>query len=104
MAYSIPSWLEVGLKKDRKLRDYWYGARPLKSESENDAGFLAKLLFWSGWDKVEAEMAFWGSPYVGQKSRYHREKLQRCDYLARTIGFVLDNRVHWRDGENKYKL
>jgi putative DNA primase/helicase len=98
-AYAIPSWLKVGLRRDRKLRDYWYGARPLKSESENDAGFLAKLLFWCHGDVVEAERAFLGSPYVGQKGWYHREKLRRRDYLVRTMGFVLDSGiVRYRKG------
>jgi putative DNA primase/helicase len=98
--FTIPRWLEVALRKDGKLKAYWDGARPLKSESENDAGFLAKLLFWCHGDKAEAEMAFMGSPFVGQKDRYHREKLQRCDYLARTMGFVLGSmRLRVRPGK-----
>jgi putative DNA primase/helicase len=92
-AYAIPHWLAVGLQRDRKLKAYWDGARPLKSESENDAGFLAKLLFWCRGDVVEAERAFMLSPYVKQKGWYHREKLRRRDYLTRTMGFVLDSGV-----------
>jgi hypothetical protein len=79
------------LRRDKKLKAYWDGTRPLKSESENDAGFLAKLLYWCHGDKTEAERAFMGSPYVKQKDYAHRVKLGRCDYLVRTIGFVLES-------------
>ena len=33
------NYLEIGLGKDKKLKEYWNGARPHENESEDDAGF-----------------------------------------------------------------
>lgn len=38
------SYLEIGLEEDKKLKEYWNGARPHENESEDDAGFFHCLL------------------------------------------------------------
>lgn len=74
-------YLQIGLKKDKKLIDYWNGNRPLKSESENDMGFIAKLLYWTNGNVDEAISAFRSSPYANQKDPTHQKKMNRHDYL-----------------------
>lgn len=74
-------YLQIGLKKDKKLIDYWNGNRPLKSESENDMGFIAKLLYWTNGNVDEAISAFRSSPYASQKDPTHQKKMNRHDYL-----------------------
>lgn len=83
--FSDREYLRIGLKKDTKLIDYWNGNRPLKSESENDMGFMAKLLFWTNGNADEAINAFRNSPYTSQKDSAHQKKIQRSDYLQRLI-------------------
>lgn len=75
-------YLQIGLKKDKKLIDYWNGNRPLKSESENDMGFIAKLLYWTNGNVDAAISAFRSSPYASQKDPTHQKKLNRHDYLS----------------------
>ncbi len=75
-------YLQIGLKKDKKLIDYWNGNRPLKSESENDMGFIAKLLYWTNGNVDEAISAFRSSPYASQKDPTHQKKMNRHDYLS----------------------
>lgn len=83
---SIPTdsemnYLQIGLAKDKKLIAYWHGSRPLKSESENDMGFMAKLLYWTNGNADEAINAFRSSPYANQKDPTHQKKMNRHDYL-----------------------
>ncbi len=83
---SIPTdsemnYLQIGLAKDKKLIAYWHGSRPLKSESENDMGFMAKLLYWTNGNADEAINAFRSSPYASQKDPTHQKKMNRHDYL-----------------------
>lgn len=74
-------FLKIGLEKDKKLRDYWNGARPHGNESEDDAGLMAKLLYWCNNDPQVAIKAFRASPYTSQKDDEHKKKLDRADYL-----------------------
>lgn len=78
-------YLKIGLEKDKKLKSYWNGSRPLKSESENDMGFMAKLLYWTNGDTGLAIKAFMSSPYTAQKDEAHKKKLERKDYLPNII-------------------
>ena len=86
-----PSMLDIGLRKDRKLIAYWNGDRPRPSESENDFGFMSKLLFWTNHDGNAAIRAFWESPYVMQKDEKHKKKLLRKDYLPRLVQAAMPN-------------
>ena len=81
--YPADHHLQIGLDKDAKLKAYWFGARLLKgeSESENDLGFMAKLMYWCNNDTDKAITAFRSSPYAGQKDMEHKIKLDRTDYL-----------------------
>ncbi len=74
-------YLTIGLEKDEKLKRLWYGERPKGNESEDDAAFMAKLLYWTNNDSEEAIKAFLSSPYAGQKDEKHKKKLERKDYL-----------------------
>lgn len=83
---SIPTnskicYLQIGLEKDKKLIDYWNGNRTLRSESENDMGFMSKLLYWTNGNVDEAIKAFRASPYASQKDPAHQKKMDRLDYL-----------------------
>lgn len=74
-------YLKIGLEKDERLIDYWNGNRSLKSESENDMGFMSKLLYWTNGNVDEAIKAFRSSPYASQKDPAHQKKMDRLDYL-----------------------
>lgn len=74
-------YLQIGLEKDKKLKEYWSGARPRGNESEDDAGFMAKLMYWCNNDADIAIQAFRASPYASQKDEKHQKKLERPDYL-----------------------
>lgn len=77
-------FFKIGLEKDKKLIAYWNGERPCESESENDFGFMAKLLYWTNKDIDAAIQAFLSSPYTQQKDAEHLRKLERKDYLMNT--------------------
>lgn len=91
--------LLYALKTDWKLISYWYGNRPLKSESENDCGFLAKILQKVP-DTDEAIMYFKSSPYAAQKDDYHKQKMARYDYLPRVAAFILSERNATQNNED----
>lgn len=84
-------YLSIGLLKDKKLISYWNGNRPKQSESENDAGFMAKLLYWTNGDIDKAIKAFLNSPYTSQKDEEHKNKVLRKDYLINTARTVMPN-------------
>lgn len=96
-------FLQIGLEKDAKLRDYWNGVRPHKSESENDFGFMSKLLYWLNGNIDEAIRAFRSSPYTQQKDEEHKKKLERKDYLMMTAKSAMPNRTAAQDNE-QWKL
>ncbi len=96
-------FLQIGLEKDAKLRDYWNGVRPHKSESENDFGFMSKLLYWVNGNIDEAIRAFRSSPYAQQKDEEHKKKLERKDYLLMTAKSAMPNRTAAQDNE-QWKL
>lgn len=74
-------FLKIGLEKDEKLKEYWHGAHPHGNESEDDAGFMRKLLYWCNNDSAKAIQAFRSSPYASGKDDEHKKKLDRADYL-----------------------
>lgn len=78
-------FLNIGLKKDKKLIAYWQGSRPNQSESENDLGFMSKLLFWCNKNEDLALKFFLSSPYASQKDDKHKKKLERKDYIMNLI-------------------
>lgn len=82
------SSLAIGLQKDKRLIEYWNGGRPKQSESENDMGFMAKLLYWTNGNVDEAIQAFLSSPYASQKDAKHKKKIERIDYLPRVANGV----------------
>jgi len=76
--------LRMGLKYNKKLRDYWNGERPTADESANDLGFMNCLMFWTN-DNVNLSIeTFKNSYYAQMKDTEHRKKLGRKDYLLRT--------------------
>lgn len=101
------SLLDIGLQKDKKLIAYWSGDRPLQSESENDMGFMAKLLYWTNGNVDVAIQAFLSSPYAMQKDDKHKKKLNRKDYLPRVAQAAMPNCTaaeksrEWQEKQNK---
>ena len=91
--------LSVGLEKDSKLKSYWNGNRIHDSESEDDAGLMAKLLYWCNNDVDKAIQAFKSSPYAEQKDAPHKKKLARPDYLQRVAKAVMPERTAAQDNE-----
>lgn len=82
--FNLSSNLEKGLKVDKKLIEYWNGNIQTSDESRKDMGFMAKLIFWCGYDIDYAIKAFKSSPYAAQKDQLHYKKMLRSDYLLRT--------------------
>lgn len=78
-------FLDIGLQKDKKLNSYWNGSRPHQSESENDLGFMSKLLYWCNKNEELALQTFRSSPYASQKDEKHKKKLEREDYIMSLI-------------------
>lgn len=101
--YNIDDLIKIGLERDKKLKDYWNGNRPYDSESENDAGFMAKLLYWTNRDIETAIKYFKQSPYTSQKDENHKKKLERVDYLTRTVNAVMPSTTALEDSE-KWQL
>lgn len=91
------NYLKIGLEKDEKLKSYWDGARPHGNESEDDAGFMAKLLYWLNNDSDEAISAFRSSPYASQKDEKHKKKLERADYLPNLARAVKPDKTAEQD-------
>ena len=82
--YPADYFLNIGLEKDEKLKAYWHGARPHGNESQDDAGFMAKLMYYCNNDIDMAIRALRVSPYAQQKDEAHKRKLDRPDYLQNT--------------------
>ena len=77
-------FLKTGLQKDKVLISYFNGNRPNGNESSDDIGFMAKLMFWTNYNKDLAIKTFIDSPYAQQKDEIHKKKMLRKDYLMRT--------------------
>lgn len=92
-------FLQIGLEKDKKLKAYWNGARPHGNESEDDAGFMAKLLYWCNNDIDRAIQAFCDSPYASQKDEKHQAKIKRSDYLPNLAKNMRPDRTAAQDNE-----
>jgi len=92
--------LKVGLEKDEKLKSYWNGNRPHGNESEDDAGFMAKLLYWCNNDTEYAIQAFRSSPYSAQKDEKHIKKINRADYLPNLAKAMRPDRTAMQDHEH----
>lgn len=97
--YPDSDFLRIGLEKDEKLRSYWNGARPHGNESEDDAGLMAKLLYWCNNDSDKAINTFRSSPYANQKDDEHKKKLDRHDYLPNLAKAVRPERTAGQDNE-----
>lgn len=96
-------YLEIGLKKDKKLIRYWKGYRNNTSESQNDLGFMRKLMYWCNNDKDKAIQVFLASPYAKQKDESHKKKIQREDYLQVTANTAWSERTAAKDYAEKFQ-
>ena len=95
-------FLQIGLTKDKKLIEYYQGSRPRKSESENDLGFMNKLLYWCNGNADLAIKTFFSSPFVTQKDEKHKKKLERKDYIMGLIEKGMSSTTAEKDNE-KYR-
>lgn len=92
-------WLDMGMKKDPCLSDYWNGKFPMENESERDAALLARLLYWCNGDTEKSISAFKQSPFAAGKDEEHRRKLERDDYLTLTANSVMPQATAQEDNE-----
>lgn len=92
-------FLGIGLEKDEKLKAYWNGSRLHGNESEDDMGFMAKLMYWCNNDTDRAIQAFCDSPYASQKDEKHQAKIKRPDYLPKLANAMKPNRTATQDNE-----
>lgn len=88
--------LETKLLVSEKLNMLWNGNRPVNNEgstdeSINDASLLAMLGPVVNYEPELMKALFLASPYVESKDQKHKKKLERADYLDRTIDFVVDS-------------
>lgn len=84
-ALSLADQLEIGLEKDSKLKALWNGDRPNGNESADDQGLMNKLAYWCNCNPEAMRKAFLNSPHTSSKDPEHQKKLNRKDYLKRTI-------------------
>ncbi len=93
-------WLEIGMKKDPHLSDYWNGHFATDNESEKDAALMSRLLYWCNADVSKAIELFKQSPFALQKDDEHRRKMERDDYLKRTASQVMPRTTAQADNES----
>lgn len=74
-----------GLEIDKKLSSLYNGTRKLDDESGNDLALLSKLLYWTNSNEELALSLFLSSIYALTKDEKHKKKLERKDYLQRTL-------------------
>jgi len=81
-------YLNIGLERDTVFKGLWngeYQSEKCTSESEKDLALMGKLLYWCSGNADVAIEAFKGSPYAKGKDDNHTAKLERSDYLHRTV-------------------
>ena len=103
VAENAKDLLKIGLEKDEKLKSYWNGNRPHGNESEDDAGFMAKLMYWCNNDTDYAIQSFRSSPYAAQKDEKNIKKLNRVDYLPNLAKAMRPDRTAMQDHEQWQK-
>ena len=92
-------FLEIGLNSDDKFRELYNGGRPNGDESRDDLAIIGKLMYWLN-NNIELVISkFLKSPYVNSKDEKHKKKLQRKDYIERTIKKVKNSSTARRDNE-----
>ena len=94
---SAEELLRIGMKKDPYLANYWEGIFQTEDESVKDAKLLNKLLYWLNRDVGATIQAFMESPYVAQKDADHKAKLQREDYIQRTMNAIMPETTAEKD-------
>ena len=81
-------YLSIGLSKDAVFMALWngeYQSEKCTSESEKDLALMGKLLYWCSGNADTAIEVFKDSPYAMAKDDKHIAKLERSDYLQRTV-------------------
>jgi putative DNA primase/helicase len=87
---SHKDYLAEGLEKDKTFLSRWNGDREKGDESVDDFYLLIRLRYWCNDDPERMEAAFLSSPHTNTKDRTHMKKINRKDYLPRTISKVLN--------------
>ena len=72
------------------LAKLWQGQHTKESESEADMALICRLLVICDGDEEAAKKLFMASPFVQQKDREHREKLDRDDYWSITMNNAME--------------
>ena len=85
--------LVFALQNDKVLSAYWYGKRPLKSESKNDYALMSRILFWVGYKNTDiAIQYFLESPYVQQKDECCIDKILNTNYLECIVNEITSSK------------
>ena len=95
-------YINIGLNHDVVFRKYWEGRRPLGDESADDMALIGKLKFWANGNDVLIREMFLKSPHVQTKDKKHLDKLNRDDYLKRTMEKCNCN-IYARTKDEEYK-
>lgn len=85
LAQAGKDYVSIGLQRDGIFRALWEGERPNGNESADDMALLNKLAFWCSCDAEQMQAAFLASPHAAGKDEEHKKKLERDDYLPRSI-------------------
>ena len=81
-------YFSIGLERDTVFKALWngeYQSEKCISEREKDLALMGKLLYWCSGNVGTAIEAFKDSPYARGKADKHTAKLERSDYLQRTV-------------------
>lgn len=89
--------LAIGFEKDEKLKAFYEGDFITQDESAKDMALMGKLLYWTSNDDELAIETFMDSPFVAGKDEAHQKKLERADYIERTINAVRPSTTAWDD-------
>ncbi len=95
-------YLNLGMQRDKKLISLYNGDRPNRNESSDDLALLTKLCYWCNRNYSLIVETFLNSPYVRQKDNKHLKKLEREDYIKRTLDKI-NLPVTARDYDQKYQ-
>ena len=96
---SDEEYFEIGINKSPDLRDLYNGNRTMGDESRDDIKLIGLLMYWCNRNISLVIRKFMESQYVNSKDEKHKKKLQRKDYLDRTIKRIKNESTARHDDE-----
>lgn len=77
--------LDAALDSNASFQNLWEGSRPKGDESADDMALLCHLVRIFPDDPEKVEVIFRSSPHAKSKDKKHQKKMNRPDYLTRSI-------------------